>query len=168
MSFGRAGLVLSGALAAGAMSFGACDDTGDYLFLARQLDESRGCLGDEAAIDVISGSDPGLGCAARCFVSKELDDAGGYPVFATTMCGPAPLTYAESPVTDGGLDPRCVVALAAVSRSDICLPDGGDTNPADGGAPDALMEAGFDSGGADAAEAGAADAGADASDAAGD
>lgn len=109
----------------------ACDDTGSYTFVARELDP-RGCLGAVTALDVLSGSLPGLGCKPRCFVSHGVNDAGRTSVFGTTMCGAAPPSFDTTEA-----DPRCTVAKAAVSRGDLCLADGGDTSPPDASIADA-------------------------------
>jgi len=109
---------------AGLGASGACDDTGAYPFQARPLDDTIGCLGNVAVLDIIAGADPGLGCTPRCFVATQADEAGDFIVYGTTMCGPGPQGYDSS-----GQDPRCAVALGAVGRTDLCTGDGGQTAP---------------------------------------
>ncbi len=109
----------------------ACNDTGAYLYRARAFDDARGCLGDVAAVDVIAGADPGLGCAPRCLVQASLTDGGAATAYGATTCGPAPTSLDTSE-----RDPRCAAVKAALSRSDICLPDGGQSAPADAAAGD--------------------------------
>ncbi len=120
------------ALAAFAFTL-ACDDTGSYTFVAREL-SARGCLGSVTALDVLSGSDPGLGCKPRCFVSHTTNDAGNLPVYGTTMCGAAPKGF-DATETDS----RCATAKSAVSRGDLCLADGGETAPPDAGSIDSSV-----------------------------
>jgi hypothetical protein len=81
-------------------------------------------------LDVISGTDPGLGCAPRCFVATQADDSGDLTAYGTTMCGPGPGEYDTTET-----DPRCAIAKAAVDRTDLCTDDGGQTAPpeVDGG-----------------------------------
>jgi hypothetical protein len=121
--------------AAGLLLATACDSGSFYAYVARIYDPQRDCLGDVEAVDIGNGSDPGLGCAPQCLVASDPD--GGTVVYATTMCGPVPYG-----VDATGTDSHCSAALAAVQRSDICLVDGGSTNPLT--APDAGADVGPD------------------------
>ena len=86
----------------------ACNDTGAYLYRARAFDDARGCLGDVAAVDVIAGADPGLGCAPRCLVQASLTDGGVATAYGATTCGPAPTSLDTSE-----RDPRCAADYVA-------------------------------------------------------
>lgn len=120
----RVALLLGAVTGAWLVGAWACDDTGSYTFVARELDP-RGCLGAVTSLDVLSGADPGVGCPARCFVSRA-DEAGARTVYGTTMCGAAPPGF---DATES--DSRCKIAKDAVARGDLCLADGGETAPAD-------------------------------------
>ena len=131
------------------LALAACDSGSFYAYVARIYDPQRDCLSDVEAVDIGNGSDPGLGCDPKCLVASDSD--GGMVVYATTMCGPVPYG-----VDSTGTDPRCAKALAAVGRSDICLADGGSTDPLEAG-PDAAPDVAL----GDAGEGGAVDSGAD-------
>ncbi|HSQ62835.1 MAG TPA: hypothetical protein VLM85_06455 [Polyangiaceae bacterium] len=133
------------ALLASWLVLAACDSGSFYAYVARIYDLQRDCLSDVQAVDIGNGPDPGLGCAPKCLVASDQD--GGVVVYATTMCGPVPYG-----VDSTGTDPRCAKALAAVQRSDICLADGGSTDPAEAGT-DAAPDVEF----GDAGEGGAVD-----------
>jgi hypothetical protein len=103
----------------------ACGSASSHIFLGRPYDDQRQCLGDTAGVDVVSGPDPGLGCAATCLIGK-LDETS--TVYVSTACAPFPMFFDTS-----GTDPRCAGALAASARSDICNADGGSSNPIEAG-----------------------------------
>jgi hypothetical protein len=119
----------------------ACKDDGTHVYLGRLFVEARGCLGTGSSVDVVSGGEPG-DCAPICIVQHRAE--GGRAVYVATMCAPYP---AAVEFDTSGTDPACAPALAALSRDDTCLSDGGDTHPL----PDAAPEASADA--ADAADA---------------
>jgi hypothetical protein len=96
--------------------FVACGD-GAYVYYARRYDEPRDCLGQVEALDVMTGTDPGLGCAARCVVVRDPD--GGVALYGTTACGPTPF----GAVAEG--DSRCAAVRAAVQATNLCTADSG-------------------------------------------
>jgi len=109
----------------------ACSDANSHIYSGRPYDPTRDCLGDNISIDVVNGSSATFNCDAVCLYNS--DDGIGY--FVSSECPPYPTFYKVNPA---GTD--CDKALAAVTRQDICNPDGGgSSNPLEAGAP---MEAG--------------------------
>ena len=106
----------------------ACKDDGTHVYVGRLYVEARDCLGTSSSVDVISGDDPGT-CAPICLVQKRGE--GGKAIYIATMCPPYP---AGVEFDTAGTDPACPKALAALSRGDTCLSDGGTTHPAPDGA----------------------------------
>jgi len=102
----------------------ACKDDGTHVYLGQLYVEGRDCLGTPSAVDVISGDEPG-DCTPICLVQKRAE--AGKAIYAATMCGPYP---AGVEFDTAGTDPACPKALAALSRGDTCLSDGGTTHPA--------------------------------------
>jgi hypothetical protein len=102
-----------------------CDAGASYLYTGNLFDAQRSCVSQTGYIDIMEGTDPGSGCAAKCLAPAE----GGLPVYVTTMCGPTPIVADVS-----GTNPACSPALAAFARGDFCLDGGGSTNPLDAGA----------------------------------
>lgn len=100
------------------LAVAACDGTGAYVYYARRYDEPRDCLDKVEALDVMSGTDPGVGCAARCLSVKDFD--GAVSLYGTTTCGPAPFG-----ANSNESDPRCAAVRAAVTTSNVCKPDSG-------------------------------------------
>ncbi len=129
------GVVAGGLLLGGA--FGCGEPS--HVFTAVAYDEARDCVQPSGeAIDIVTGPDPGLGCALLCFVGRgplTVAADGASPVFLSTMCPPYPITY-----TTDGTDPRCKKALDAREAGRRCLEDGGvtptDAAPAETGAAD--------------------------------
>ena len=109
----------------------ACKDDGTHVYVGRLYVEARDCLGTSSSVDVISGDDPGT-CAPICLVQKRGE--GGKAIYVATMCPPYP---AGVEFDTAGTDPACPKALAALSRGDTCLSDGGTTHPP----PDASTDA---------------------------
>lgn len=101
----------------------SCKDDGTHVYLGQLYVEHRGCLGTTSSVDVISGGDPGT-CAPICLVQKRGD--GGQATYVATMCPPYP---SGVEFDTSGTDPSCPGALAALSRKDTCLSDGGSTHP---------------------------------------
>ncbi len=137
-------------------AFVACDGTGAYVYYARRYDEPRDCLGPVEALDVFSGTDPGVGCAARCLAVKDPD--GGVALYGTTYCGPTPFGAVE----EG--DSRCAAVRAAVQSTNVCTADAGIKDSGSDAGADAGADTGADAGADTGADAGAdtgADAGAD-------
>jgi hypothetical protein len=101
----------------------ACKDDGTHVYVGSLFVEARDCLGTTSSVDVVTGGDPG-DCAPICLLQHHGE--GGRAVYVATMCPPYPAGV-EFDTT--GTDPSCPAALAALARGDICLSDGGDTNP---------------------------------------
>jgi hypothetical protein len=101
----------------------SCKDEGTYVYLGQLYVENRNCLGTPSSVDVISGAPPGK-CAPICLLQKRGD--GGHATYVATMCPPYPAGVEFDP---SGTDPTCAPALAALSRNDTCLSDGGSTHP---------------------------------------
>lgn len=103
----------------------ACEDGSYYAYVGNAYDPSRNCMDPSSAIDIFTGSDPGATCAPICLTASDFD--GGTVVYISKECGPTP------PGADiSGTDPLCVPALGAFNRGDggdVCLPEGGSTNP---------------------------------------
>ena len=112
-------------LAAAVVVLAACDATSYYLYTGHEYDPKRGCVDDVSAIDIDIGTDPGSSCGAQCLRISSGDAA---TIYATTMCGPAPVGADTS-----GSNGNCPAALAALARGDLCLDGGGSTNPLDAG-----------------------------------
>jgi hypothetical protein len=108
----------------------ACGE-GSHVFQGQLFVMDRGCLGTSSSVDVVEGDPPAHDCAATCLAQPEAD--GGRTLYVSTMCAPYPHLFDAS-----GGDPLCPAALAALSRSDTCLLDGGSSNPAP--IPDAAPE----------------------------
>jgi len=139
--FASTALFATGVAAGGALLGGAfgCDDP-NHIYTAVAYDEARDCVQTSGeGIDVVTGADPGLGCALLCFVGRgPLTSApdGASLVYLSTMCPPYPISY-----TTDGTDPRCKKALDARAAGRRCLEDGGvtptDAAPAETGVSDA-------------------------------
>ena len=137
----RAALVSVGLAAIACMlHVSACKDDGTHVFTGRFFVEGRDCLGTSAAIDVLSGDEPG-DCSAICLVQRRGE--GGRAVYVSTMCPPYPPPGIE--LDTAGTDPACPRALAALARGDTCLSDGGSTRPAP--VPEAGADASTDAAG---------------------
>jgi hypothetical protein len=113
----------------------ACKDDGTHVYVGRLYVEPRNCLGTGSSVDVVSGDEPG-DCAPICLVQKRAE--GGKAIYAATMCPPYP---AGVEFDTAGTDPSCPKALAALSRGDTCLSDGGTTHPAPEAGADATADA---------------------------
>jgi len=124
----------------------SCDD-GTHVYSASQYDPAHQCLGPAQTLDVVSGGDPGSGCALKCLVSTS----GGGAIYVSSQCPPYPPLFDTS-----GAQTGCDEALAAGERGDTCLGDGGSSHPPpDGGG-------GGDAGGSDASSTDSGDSGGDA------
>ena len=91
----------------------ACDAASAYVYTGRVYDPQGDCLGPETGFDLLTGSDPGSSCGAKCIAAKS--DDGGLRIIISTMCGPAPYNADIS-----GSSPLCVPALAAQSSGAYC------------------------------------------------
>ncbi len=111
-----------------------CKDDGTHVYVGRLYVEARDCLGTSSSVDVISGDDPGT-CAPICLVQKRGE--GGKAIYVATMCPPYP---AGVEFDTAGTDPACPRALAALSRGDTCLSDGGTTHRPPDASADATGE----------------------------
>jgi hypothetical protein len=123
----------------------ACNRSPDtHVVLGQRYDTAGDCLEPTSSIDVLEGSDPGLGCDATCVVTPS------GVVYASTECGGQ-----FSPIDDtSGADPACASALAALKNMVVCGGggDGGDdatdaasegasTDASVDGSPEAASEA---------------------------
>ncbi len=99
----------------------ACTDVVSHLYVGNGYNQLLDCTLPQVAIDVVDDSDPGSACSAVCLV--ETKDAGG-TVYTSTMCPPYPRDLKLN-----GDETLCSAALAARARNDVCLADGGTTNP---------------------------------------
>lgn len=139
---------------AAVLAWAGCGDT-SHIFVARQYDEVRGCLGLNTSVDVVVGDLP-PSCPVVCLTEANEDGGEGRKVWTSTMCEPYPYNFDAA-----STDPACAPALAAATRNDTCLDDGGSTRPIVDASADA-SDAGDAS--ADASDADAPDASADAGD----
>lgn len=98
----------------------ACDDPASHLYQGRFYLRDRKCLGTAASVDVVEGGDTGT-CPPVCLVKQGIDQN---TLYVGLSCPPYPPNYDA-----GGTDPACAEALAAQSRDDTCLADGGSTHP---------------------------------------
>jgi len=121
------------------MHLSACTDDGTHAFVGRLYVEARDCLGTSSSLDVVAGGDPGT-CAAVCLIQPRAE--GGRAVYVSTECAP----YPAPDWNVASADPACARALAALTRNDTCLSDGGTTKPAaDAAGADAATDAPADS-----------------------
>ena len=94
----------------------ACSDPVSHLYLGRFYAADRKCLGTTSSVDVVEGAETGT-CSPVCLI-KDTN------VYVGVSCPPLPPGYDAS-----GTSPVCSEALAAASRDDTCLADGGSTHP---------------------------------------
>ena len=104
-------------LAAVLPSAGGCNDPAQHVYMAQLFEADRMCLDTYSALDVSPGGGGDTWCAPVCLV-------GGGAIYVSSVCPPYPSTYDTS-----GTDPGCAAALAAFTRGDECLDDGGSSNP---------------------------------------
>jgi hypothetical protein len=134
-----------------AATLAACNQTPDeFVLLGQRYDADNDCVEPTSSIDIVHGSDPGLGCPPQCVVTPT------GVLYVTTECGSSfpPLDQ----TSDGG-DSQCDAALAALQRMAVCgagddggddasdatteaPPEGGDASPEAGDGP---VEGGGDS-----------------------
>jgi hypothetical protein len=127
-------LVVAHALLAGAV-VEACDDGRAHVFGAYRFEPDRGCLETSAAVDVISGPDPGSCQAVRCWISPSGE------VYVTSTACDAPLDYREH--TKDPAPSLCSQALSAFQCHTMCPADGSPVPPPDASCEgDAASEAG--------------------------
>ncbi len=105
-----------------AVVFAACSEEGTAVYQARLYDRARDCLGPGTSIDVVTGREPTRICPVVCLVQKQGD--GGRIVYTSTQCAPYPVEFDVS-----GAEPICAAAIAAHTRNDTCLSDGGSSAP---------------------------------------
>ncbi|WP_394824200.1 hypothetical protein [Pendulispora albinea] len=122
-------LTLPLAVVALVVTAASCDD-GSHPYNAQQFDRQRRCLGPAVSLDVVTGSDPGAGCAVKCLVPRSASGKADTPLYVSTQCPPYPALFDTS-----GTQPGCDEAIAAMERGDHCLADGGSSHPGptDGG-----------------------------------
>ena len=68
-------------VAAVTLLLAACDSTGAYVYFARSYDVDRDCLGKTEGLDVMAGTDPGLGCAPRKHQERDAKFHSGFTTF---------------------------------------------------------------------------------------
>ena len=122
--------------AAALLLFAACSDSRSHIYAGRLFDVSRGCLRPATTVDVVDGPDPGASCARKCIATLAPSDGAPRAIYVSSVCPPYP-AFSDTTGTATG----CDEALAASERSDLCLDDGGTSNPR---APDAGGDAGAD------------------------
>jgi hypothetical protein len=141
----RSGAGVLSALALGAVAAAlvvnvACSGPTGFVYTAREYVEGRDCLFSPVALDVLSGKEPASTCnvclvtpAVAVVADAAAPDAAPPKAFVSTLCPPLPVDFALKDATDA----LCARALAAKERSDVCLEDGGTSNPAprDAGVP---------------------------------
>ncbi len=118
----------------------ACSRSPDtHVVLGQRYDAGGDCLEPTSSIEVLEGSDPGLGCDPTCVVTP------GGVVYATTECGSQFSSFDDT----SGADPSCAGALAALKNMVVCGAGddgGGDaTDSAPEGSPEAADAPGGDS-----------------------
>lgn len=143
------GALLAGWGAASAWAWVGCDDARSHPFSARRFDPDRECLAELAAIEVVEGPDPGLGCELTCLSPPEGAADASAQVFVSTMCKPFP-TFMQV----DGIPTLCARARLASGQGIFCLPDGGRTGVIDSGLADSSGSDPGDSGANDAAATG--------------
>lgn len=118
----------------------ACSEAGTHIYEGRFYNEGRDCLGTISTVDVVDGPAPSQYCPVVCLSQKKAD--GGRTLYTSIMCAPYPFDFDTS-----GTDPKCAMALAAHTRNDTCLSDGGSSAPIlpndAGDAGDAAVDAGI-------------------------
>ncbi len=107
--------------------------TDRHVVQGQRYDTAGNCLEPTSSIDIVEGSDPGLGCMATCLVTPT------GVVYVTTDCG-----NAFPPLDDvSGTAAACTAALAAFTQNPPALcgatgdDGGGDAAASDGAAPGA-------------------------------
>ncbi len=123
------GLGASLSFALASFALGSCGG-GAHVLEGQRFDPSRGCLEKTSTLDVLDGPPPAQPCAPLCLLQTTSD--GGTALYVSRSCPPFPPQWDTS-----AKDPRCALALAAASRNDSCLSDGGSTHPPVDASPEA-------------------------------
>ncbi|MDB4941846.1 MAG: hypothetical protein JWP97_1380 [Labilithrix sp.] len=118
-----AAVLILGASAACTLHAMGCKGDGTHVYQGRLYVEARDCLGTLSSVDVVGGDETGE-CAPVCMVQPRAE--GGRAVYVATQCPP----YPQPDFDFSGTDPACAKALAALTRDDTCVSDGGTTHPA--------------------------------------
>ena len=128
---------MSGALAKGlaaaalaASVLGACRSPDKFVLQGQRYDAVNDCVEPTSSIDLVQGSDPGLGCAAQCVVTPT------GVLYVTTECGSSFPPLDSVTAGDAG-DSVCSAAVAALQRMAVC---GGGGDDAGDDASDATTE----------------------------
>lgn len=156
-------------LAAAVKIAAGCGEQDSHPYVAELYEPGGDCLDPSTGIDVVEGASAASDCTPVCLYGTPdiigLDDGGpeGGQTYVSTMCPPYPALFDTS-----GQGPYCAQALAALTRDDVCLDDGGTTNPADaaadapvdapGGVSDAAEELGTEDGPSEASSDAPSDA----------
>jgi hypothetical protein len=118
------------AAALAAATAAACNQTPDkFVLLGQRYDAVDDCVEPTSSIDLVQGSDPGLGCPPQCVVTPT------GVLYVTTECGSS---FPPLDMTSAGGDPQCDAALAALKRMAVC---GGGGDDAGDDASDATTDA---------------------------
>ena len=107
----------------------ACTDVVSHLYVGNGHNVPKDCNLSEVDIDVVEADNAGSSCNLVCLVESKSD--AWMAVYTGRMCPPYPRDLKLN-----GDEALCAAALAARERNDVCLADGGTTNPtpvADGG-----------------------------------
>ncbi len=107
------------AFVAAAIVVVSCSNPASHIYAGRRYEPVRDCIDTTASIDVVSSADPGSTCDAVCLAAPPTS-TGERALYVSKMCPPYPPLFD----TRGGV-PDCERALAAYSRNDTCLADGG-------------------------------------------
>jgi hypothetical protein len=98
----------------------ACSRSPDtHVVLGQRYEVAGDCLQPTSSIEILEGSDPGLGCDPTCVVTP------GGVVYASTECGGQFSSFDDT----SGADPACAGALAALKNMVVC--GGGDDGGGD-------------------------------------
>jgi hypothetical protein len=92
----------------------ACDDRPVHAFIAARYDPDQKCLEAPAAVDVVSGTDPGSCSVTRCWVTPS-----GEVFVSTTACDAPPDFTDRTGDPDGS---PCGDALDALAGDADCAP----------------------------------------------
>jgi hypothetical protein len=106
------------------VALAACKSAVSHIYMGEQWDPAKNCVQPQSSVDVVDGESASATCSPTCLVAPA-DQDGGRTIYVSTMCAPLPALFDAT-----GTFPGCDRALAAFARGDVCLPDGGTSNPA--------------------------------------
>jgi hypothetical protein len=109
------------------VALAACKNNTSHIYQGARWDPDKDCMDPVSSIDVLAGDDVPSTCTPTCLVAPAEQD-GGRAIYVSSMCGPYPPLFDTT-----GAFPGCDRALAASTRGDACLADGGTSNAFDAG-----------------------------------